>query len=54
MNKNVDHPKELTILSLCAGYGGLELGLARALANLLRIVAVEVEAYRTPYRIMIP
>lgn len=35
----------ITVLSLCAGYGGLELGLARALANPLRVVAVEVEAY---------
>jgi len=41
----VDHPQELTVLSLCAGYGGLELGLARALANPLRVVAVEIEAF---------
>jgi site-specific DNA-cytosine methylase len=33
------------ILSLCTGYGGLELGLARALEGVFRVVAVEVEAY---------
>ncbi len=37
--------EEITILSLCTGYEGLELGLARALENPLRIVAVEIEAY---------
>lgn len=37
--------ENITVLSLCTGYGGLELGLSRALANPLRIVAVEVEAY---------
>jgi len=42
---DVDRSKELTVLSLCAGYGGLELGLARALANPLRVVAVEIEAF---------
>ncbi len=41
----MDNPQEITVLSLCAGYGGLELGLAHALANPLRIVAVEIEAY---------
>ncbi|RPJ38496.1 MAG: hypothetical protein EHM35_04430 [Planctomycetaceae bacterium] len=41
----MDNPAELTVLSLCSGYGGIELGLARALANPLRVVAVEVEAY---------
>ena len=41
----MDNTKELTILSLCTGYGGLELGLSRALANPLGVVAVEVEAY---------
>lgn len=39
------NPQYITVLSLCTGYGGLELGLARALANPLRVVAVEVEAY---------
>ena len=41
----MDNPKELTVLSLCSGYGGIELGLSRALANPLRVVAVEIEAY---------
>ena len=39
------NPLDITVLSLCTGYGGLELGLALALANPLRVVAVEIEAY---------
>ena len=42
---SVDNPEIITVLSLCTGYGGLELGLSRALSNPLRVVAVEVEAY---------
>ena len=42
---NVANPKNITVLSLCTGYGGLEVGLARALANPLRVIAVEVETY---------
>ena len=42
---HVDNPQDITVLSLCSGYGGLELGLSRALANPLRVVAVEIEAY---------
>jgi DNA (cytosine-5)-methyltransferase 1 len=41
----VADPGEITVLSLCAGYGGLEMGLALALENPLRVVAVEIEAY---------
>ncbi|KKL88148.1 hypothetical protein LCGC14_1927650, partial [marine sediment metagenome] len=41
----MDNPQHLTVLSLCSGYGGLELGLSRALENPLRVIAVEVEAY---------
>ena len=41
----MDNTEAITVLSLCSGYGGLELGLARALARPLRVVAVEVEAY---------
>lgn len=41
----MDNTQDIAVLSLCAGYGGLELGLARALANPLRVVAVEIEAY---------
>ena len=42
---SVDNTETINILSLCTGYGGLELGLARALAGVFRVVAVEVEAY---------
>ena len=35
----------INILSLCTGYGGLELGLAGALDRSLDVVAVEIEAY---------
>lgn len=45
MRTNVDNTKTINILSLCTGYGGLELGLSRALAGVFRVVAVEVEAY---------
>lgn len=41
----MDNPETITVLSLCSGYGGFELGLARALANPLRVVAVEIEAF---------
>lgn len=41
----MDNTKDITVLSLCTGYGGLELGLSLALTNPLRVVAVEVEAY---------
>lgn len=35
----------INVLSLCTGYGGLELGLAGALEGILRVVVVEIEAY---------
>ena len=41
----MDNTETINILSLCTGYGGLELGLARALEGIFRVVAVEVEAY---------
>ena len=41
----MDNTEVITVLSLCSGYGGLELGLSRALANPVRIVAVEIEAF---------
>ena len=41
----MDNTKTINILSLCTGYGGLELGLVRALDAVFRVVAVEVEAY---------
>lgn len=42
---HVDNSETLTVLSLCSGYGGIELGLAGALASPLQIVGVEVEAF---------
>ncbi len=41
----MDNTKTINVLSLCTGYGGLELGLAGALEGVLRVVAVEIEAY---------
>ncbi len=41
----MDNTKDITVLSLCTGYGGLDIGLAKALQKTLRIVAVEVEAF---------
>ena len=37
--------EDITVLSLCTGYGGLEPGLHRALGRPLRVVAVEIEAF---------
>jgi DNA (cytosine-5)-methyltransferase 1 len=43
---NVDHPQKLTHISLCTGYGGIDIGLTRALSGALRTVAyVEIEAF---------
>ena len=42
---NVDHPKELTHISLCAGYGGIDLGLSRALGAIRTIAFSEIEAF---------
>jgi DNA (cytosine-5)-methyltransferase 1 len=43
---NVDHSQELTHLSLCTGYGGIDIGLSRALSGAVRSVAyVEIEAF---------
>ncbi len=41
----MDNTQTINILSLCTGYGGLEIGLSRALEGVFRVVAVEVEAY---------
>ena len=42
---NVDHPKELTHISLCAGYGGIDLGLRSALRAVRTIAFSEIEAF---------
>jgi DNA (cytosine-5)-methyltransferase 1 len=41
----VDHSKELTHISLCAGYGGIDLGLSRALGAVRTIAFVEIESF---------
>jgi site-specific DNA-cytosine methylase len=41
----VDNTQEYTCLSLCSGYGGLELGLRRVVPTLRTIAYVEVEAF---------
>ena len=42
---DVDITKELTHISLCAGYGGIDLGLSRVLPNLRTVAFSEIEAY---------
>ena len=41
----MDNPQELTHISLCAGYGGIDLGLQRALGNVRTVAFVEIEAF---------
>jgi len=41
----VDTTKTITHVSLCAGYGGIDLGLARAIPNLRTIAFSEIEAF---------
>ena len=41
----MDHTKEFTHISLCAGYGGIDIGLKRALGSVLTVAFSEVEAY---------
>ena len=42
---NVDTTKTTTHVSLCAGYGGIDLGLWRAIPNLRTIAFSEIEAF---------
>jgi len=43
---NVDNTKKTpTVLSLCTGYGGIEIGLERAIGKLNIMAHVEIEAY---------
>lgn len=41
----MDYPKEFTHVSLCAGYGGIDLGLKRAIPTLRTVAFSEIEAY---------
>lgn len=41
----MDHPKELTHISLCAGYGGIDLGLRGALGAVRTVAFSEIEAF---------
>jgi DNA (cytosine-5)-methyltransferase 1 len=41
----VDTTKTITHIGLCAGYGGIELGLARVLPNLRSVALCEIEAF---------
>ena len=43
--KNVDTTSPITHVSLCAGYGGIDLGLKRAIPNLRTIAFSEIEAF---------
>jgi len=42
---NVDNTEEFRCLSLCTGYGGIELGLGRAVPSLRTVAYVEIEAF---------
>ena len=41
----MDTAKELTHISLCTGYGGIDLGLKRAIGKVRTITYVEIEAF---------
>lgn len=42
---NVDITQTTTLVSLCTGYGGIDLGLKRAIPNLRTIALCEIEAF---------
>lgn len=42
---HVDTPSPITHVSLCAGYGGIDIGLSRAVGNLRTIAFSEIEAF---------
>jgi len=42
---DVDNTKELKHLSLCTGYGGIDIGLKRALGAVRSVAYVEIEAF---------
>jgi len=41
----MDTPKAVTHIGLCAGYGGIELGLHRAIPNMRTVALCEIEAF---------
>lgn len=41
----MDNTKELNHISLCTGYGGIDLGLSRAIEDVRTVCYVEIEAY---------
>ena len=41
----MDTPKTITHLGLCAGYGGIEIGLHRVIRNLRTVALCEIEAF---------
>ena len=43
--RNMDSTKTTTHIGLCAGYGGIELGLKRVIRNLRTVALCEVEAF---------
>ena len=44
-NKHVDTTKTTTHIGLCAGYGGIELGLKRIIPNLRSVALCEIEGF---------
>ena len=45
LSTDVDTPKAVTHVSLCAGYGGIDLGLKRAIPSLRTVAFSEIEAF---------
>ena len=45
MTQNVDTTKTITHIGLCAGYGGIEMGLHRVIRNMRTIALCEIEAF---------
>ena len=41
----MDNPEQFTHLSLCTGYGGIDIGLKRAIRDFKTVCYVEIEAY---------
>lgn len=44
-SRYVDYPKAITHISLCTGYGGIDLGLKRAIPNLRTVAYSEIDAF---------